>query len=36
MSSSVKVKRLVGLRGVGSLIRLRKVEIGGDRWRSVV
>jgi hypothetical protein len=23
------VKRLVGLRGIGSLIRLRKVEIGG-------
>jgi hypothetical protein len=30
------VKKLVGLRGIESLIRLRKVEIGGDRWRSVV
>jgi len=27
------VKRLVRLRGIGSLIRLRKVEIDGDRWR---
>jgi hypothetical protein len=30
------VKKPVRLRGIGSLIRLRKVEIGGDRWRSVV
>jgi hypothetical protein len=30
------MKRLVGLKGIGSLIRPRKVEIGGDRWRSVV
>ena len=32
-SSSVNVKELVRLRGIGSLIRLRQVEIGGDRWR---